>query len=202
MPKRKRINPSMKFYIWLFLLTMTVIILGIFIYQNYCKLNSSAVIKTKSNDMQVNAIVLIAGFLCAFSAISIYSIFNANVDHEREKINKIITKAEKMNKKISNLLKKAQKDSNKVLDSFIKQLDENIKFMNYMNNLTSPYTENRKKREAIMYFSTLISVKEDLKNILLNYYEAQKMNPNEVGKKYFQELQALLVNWNMIDTEK
>lgn len=140
-----------------------------------------------NNPSYTNIIITIAGFLAAFSAISIFSIFNANVDRERQKIEELRIEC----------MKKIDAETER-LKKFDNQFDSNFENLELLMNLTSPYSEIRKKREAIKFFIQNPPEQDYIKPFIHNFFKS--LAESEKKEKYYLELENLLKAWRMISS--
>lgn len=198
-----------KVYIWLFLLVGAIVVVsGFTAFNTWVILKGGPTVKIEADSTYINAIILISGFLVAFSAISIYSIFNANVDRERDEIrilkDDLREKETQLDKKIEeweNKIQQAKVDTERFKQSE-KELNDYINLVKSINDLTSPYSIDRKKSEAIFYFSEDYvnkNLNKDVKELILNFYNSLESNEVEKSKPYYKKLEDLLKQWGMID---
>jgi len=195
-----------KINFWLISLTVLIFILALFtLFNNWAILMSDSKIKIETDNKYINAIILISGFLVAFSAISIYSIFNANVDRERDEIitlkdelrdmkNQIGDKIEEWNKKNKEAVIETER-----LKKSEEELVDYLNIINSINNLTSPYSMGFKKKGAIQFFSTIKYVPNDVKELILNFYKSLESNEKEKSKPYYHDIKEQLGKWGMIE---
>jgi len=165
-------------YTFLFTLTTINVVLG-FLNMKGCFTSTMG-----GNSSYSDILIAITGFLAAFSAISIYSIFNAHVDREKERIDKIKMEAEESLKKTEDLL------------DYIKNDELNFYRMKVLMDLTSGYSTINKKREAIQYFTQKPPETNDTKMFICNFFKS--LDINQKKEKYYRELEKLLTDWGMI----
>ncbi len=208
-------NITRKHNLWLFLLTIVVTIQSFLLTYFLVTANSEKYILDK-DATTINSIIGIAGFLAAFSAISLYSIFNASVDREREKLNELGNVLEHQVKVLENqvkeskLLKETFKndtiDDKKIQESLKNKdakiyiaLGKNTEWLTQLNNfliLTSEFASIQYRKQVIVDF--IISKKreslhQDMQQMLQNYCkEYIKKNPNESLTKDLDSLLSFL----------
>jgi len=171
-----------KIYCWIFsLAVLFVILLGFCIYISYKVFTCSPKVSVESDGNYLTMLIAVAGFLAAFSAISIYSIFNATLDREKERIDAV-------EKRCTEMLN----DVNIEVTSS-RQSDANIRHMKALFDLTSPYSPARKRREAIKHFTLVAPETEDIRAFIRNYF--QSLGASERDKPYYPELENLIKAW-------
>lgn len=196
-----------KMNIWVSILSVFVVLLICFTFFNLWLWVNGGVNIDKTNDATyINVIIAITGFLAAFSAISIYSIFNTNIDREKNNLEILTIDVKNLEKNLKNQITDKTRDLDEELKKQIAYFNKSDKDLNdYLNlikctsNLTSPYSIELKKGEAIGYFSTIEYVPDDIKKLILNFYKSLESKEEEKSKKYFQELRKLLDQWGMKD---
>jgi ABC-type multidrug transport system fused ATPase/permease subunit len=206
----KESKSNKKLYIWLFCLTILVFILGGFCLYNWHKISSgNLIVDFKSDEAYITIIITFTGFLAAFSAISIYSIFNASVDRERDEIATLRSESENDIKGLEstfeehiNVLKNKSeehiKDLTNKLGSSNKELSEFLNNTKRLIDLTSPYSTTLKKIEAIKHFIVEPGVKEETQEFIYNFFIS--LGQEEKINRYYPELEKLLLNWGKIGT--
>lgn len=208
-PKKKdrQIKSNKNLYIWLTSLTVFCAISCIFSFYIWFKISGgNLVFDFKAGSSCMTFFIVAVGFMAAIFAIIGYSIFNAKVDKEKDKLGKLRIKLEEANENLKNRIMKKTQELDKKLEAQIehfkqseKELNDYINLIKCINNLTSPYSIGLKKREAIRYFSTVKYVPDDIKELILNFYKSLESNEKEKSKKYYKELKKLLDEWKMIE---
>jgi uncharacterized membrane protein (DUF485 family) len=196
MSKASESKSHNKLYIWLFLLTIAFFILGFYVFFDLWIVKGK-VTKVDADSSYVNAIIAISGFLAAFSAISIYSIFNANVDRQREEIETLTNQLRSQREEVEELTNqlKGQVQNFKRSDKEISELLNNTIMI---TQLTLPHSGERLKIEAIKHFSIIPidDVIPNNKETLLNFFKS--LGKKQTNKTYYKELEKLLKDWRMI----
>ncbi len=194
----KKSQSNKKIYIWLFCLTVLVIgFIGLSL-GNWLKISSGTLkLEFKSVEAYVKTLITIAGFLVAFSAISIYSIFNANVDSEKERIDKLRSECERQIEYLEIELEKAKNSHEKDISTSLKAINDLVINQKKLSDLTSNYSTHLKKREAIKHFGITPSVTEETKDFISNYFKS--LDEKNKANKFYIELEELLHEWGMID---
>lgn len=178
-----------KIYLWLFLLTVFFFVLAGFCLYNWYKVfTCSPEVNMKSDENYLTMLIAVAGFLAAFSAISIYSIFNASLDREKERIDELGRDCDELLEKIKNEIKNSS------------QSYSDFKNQKALFDLTSPYSPPFNKRQAILHFYQTPPETEDTRAFIRNYF--QSLGASERGKKYYQELEKLISAWETLKPEE
>jgi len=186
-----------KIYCWIFsLAALFVILLAFCIYISYKVFTCSPVVSLDSDGNYLTMLIAVAGFLAAFSAISIYSIFNASVDREKERIDELENDCAK---KINELNKKLNKKINNEIE-ISRQSDLNLKNHKALFDLTSPYSPERKRREAIQHFILVAPETKDIRTFIRNYF--QSLGDTERNKPYYLGLENLINGWGTLYPEE
>lgn len=174
-----------KIYCWIFSLAVLFVIFLIFcIYISYKVFTCSPKVSVESDGNYLTMLIAVAGFLAAFSAISIYSIFNASVDREKERIDAVEKRCTEMLNEVNNEVKSS------------KQSDANIKDIKALLDLTSPFSPTRKRREAIKHFTLVAPETEDTRAFIRNYFKS--LGEAEKDKPYYPELENLIKAWKTL----
>jgi len=188
MEKKRKSTSLCKIYLWLSILTVPTVILSCF-FLFYLFACNTEEYKISCTENYLTLLIGVAGFLAAFSAISIYSIFNASVDKEKEKI---VELEEDCAKKINDLSNELNRKINKEKDSS-KESDLSFKNQKALFDLTSPYSPPFNKRQAIFHFSQNPPETEDTRNFIRNYFKS--LGASEKKEKYYPELENLIKAW-------
>lgn len=188
-----------KLYIWLFMLTIIVaLILGFMVYDFIIGETEYTTIDLKEDSIYLTLLIALAGILAGFSVISMYSVFNANMDWEKQRIYDTVKEVEHIKtdllEKIEKLDERIKREKNE-LDSFGNQLNEFTGCIYLVNNLTSPYSATLKKISAIIDFKEKEKdkVNDSFKEIVHNYF-------NTLSRKdeIYDELRDLLIHWEKV----
>ncbi|MCK4762068.1 MAG: hypothetical protein KAW12_07705 [Candidatus Aminicenantes bacterium] len=187
---------------YVFWLIIVLGILTVFTFFNtWAVIKGKAEVRTDNTDY-LNAIIGITGFLAAFSVISIYSVFNANVEKEKVKLENLRSKVEEKDTDLESQIKDKTQELSGKLQAQIDlseetgmELNDYLNLIKSINNLTSPYCIDLKKIEAIKYFSTIPYVDEDIQELIYNFYKSIESNEEEKSKRYYPELKKLLEEW-------
>lgn len=194
MKNNARSTSHCKIYVWLSILTIATAILLCFFF--YYIFTDNPIVKLGSVQNYLTMLIAVTGFLAAFSAISIYSIFNTSVDSEKERINEM---EETLNNKISTEAQRMKGEFDnkvKIETQSWEQSNVNIRNMKALFDLTSPYGTPFNKRQAIFHFSQTPPKTEDIKAFIRNYF--QKLGDTERDKPYYRELENLINAWETL----
>jgi hypothetical protein len=131
-------------------------------------------------DFYMEILIAIAAAIVGLSILSIYSIFNANIDEQKAIINTEINDLKNLSVTTDNMLKE------------IGKIDKNIL---YLFVLTSDHTPNYYKASATQHFIDLLkkdenSINNNMKDTIVQYYGS--LTDKEKTKSYFPELEELI----------
>ncbi|MCX6581419.1 MAG: hypothetical protein NT166_14695 [Candidatus Aminicenantes bacterium] len=186
----QKLGPNKNVYIWLSCLTVLLVILISLCGYICCKICNGFKVEWDGN--YATLLIGVAGFLAAFSAISIYSIFNANVSQEKQMID-ILKDQLKEKIEIFDKMNKDAEREKKSLKETDKKVFDILNTQNSIIQLTSPYSSTLKKREAIISFDKP-DTDDNLKDMISNFYKSIE-SEEEKSKPYYDALGALIKKW-------
>jgi len=167
-------------------------------------------LKIQSNNLEFNfstdanytlVLTVVSAFLASFSVLSIFSIFNTNVDSQKHTIDELIQNGQEIKEEQKTLSAKTRdlNSESKELDlkmeteiKLAKVMERSLYDLVQLNILVNQYSGQAQKNQAIVYFcNSGTSMDPAIMHILINYFES--LSIRKIDRSIYQIFKNLVI---------